>query len=51
MTTTQAAYLDTLDQIRAIYDQFPEGVDPDFDSGLSELECQLVDLRFALDRH
>jgi hypothetical protein len=49
MTTTQIAYLDNLDQIRAIYDRFPEGIDTDFDAGLSELECQLTDLRFALD--
>ena len=51
MTATQKAYFDTLDQMRAIYDRFPEGIDPDFDAGLSELECQLGELRFALDRN
>jgi hypothetical protein len=49
MTTAQIAYGDTLDQIRAIYDEVPEGIDPDFDAGLSELECQLAELRFALN--
>jgi hypothetical protein len=48
MTTTESRYFDTADRIRDIHDRFPDGIDPDFDSGLSELECQLAEFRFTL---
>ena len=49
MTTTESRYFDTADRIRAIHDQFPEGIDPDFDAGdLAELEYQLADFRYRL---
>jgi hypothetical protein len=51
MTATESRYYDTLDSIRAIYDQFPDGIDPDFDCGLAELECQLAELRMILKRN
>jgi hypothetical protein len=51
MTTTETRYFDIADRIRAIYDQFPDGIDPDFDCGLAEPEYQLAELRFALDHN
>jgi hypothetical protein len=51
MTATESRYYGTLDAIRAIHDQFPDGIDPDFDGDLAELECQLAELRMALDRN
>jgi hypothetical protein len=48
MTTTEALYFDTADRIRGIYDRFPDGIDPDFDAGLEELEYQLAALRHQL---
>jgi hypothetical protein len=50
MTTTEARYYDTADRVRAIYDRFPDGIDPDFD-GLEDLEHQLADLRFTLNHN
>jgi hypothetical protein len=49
MTDTESLLCQTADQIRAIYDRFPDGIDPDFD-GLGELECQFAELRFAQTR-
>lgn len=49
MTTTQIRFFDIADRIRAIYDQFPDGIDPDFDGGLQELEHQFAELRFTLN--
>jgi hypothetical protein len=46
MTATQSRYYDTLDAIRTIHDQFPDGIDPDFDGDLADLEYQLGELRF-----
>jgi hypothetical protein len=46
MTDTESLLCQTADYIRAIYDRFPDGIDPDFD-GLAELECQLAELRLA----
>ena len=51
MTATESRYYDTLDAIRAIHDRFPDGIDPDFDTGLGELEYELAVLRVALDRN
>ena len=51
MTATESRYYDTLDSIRAIRDRFPDGIDPDFDAGPSELECQLAELRFTLNHN
>ena len=45
MTATHSALYDTTDRIQAIYDRFPDGIDPDFDTGLEELEYQLAQLR------
>ena len=47
MTTTESRFYDTLDSSRAIYDQFPDGIDPDFDGDLAELEYQLAELRMT----
>ena len=46
MTATESAFFDTADRIRAIHDQFPDGIDPNFDNGLADLEYQLAILRF-----
>ena len=51
MTTTEVRLFDTADRIRAIYDRFPEGIDPDFDAGLEELEYQLAALRTIIANH
>jgi hypothetical protein len=51
MTATESAFFDTADRIRAIYDQCPDGIDPDFDRGLEDLEHQLATLRMTLDRN
>jgi hypothetical protein len=49
MTATHSRYLDTAERIRAIHDQFPDGIDPEFDStDLADLERELSDLRFCL---
>jgi len=50
MTTTESRFFDTADRIRAIYDQFPDAIDPDFD-GLEHLEHQLAELRFTLNHN
>jgi hypothetical protein len=47
MTTTESRFYHTLDSIRAIYDRFPDGIDPDFDGDLAELECRLAELRLT----
>jgi hypothetical protein len=49
MTATESLLCHTADRIRAIYDRFPDGIDPDFD-GLAELECQFSELRLAQAR-
>ncbi len=51
MTITQSRLYDTTDHIRAIYDRFPDGIDPDFDDGLAELECRLAELRRTLSHN
>jgi hypothetical protein len=51
MTATESALYDTAERIRAIYDRFPDGIDPDFDTGLEHLEHQLAVYRTALDRN
>ncbi len=51
MTITESRFHDTADRIRAIYDQFPDGIDPDFDGGLEQLEYQLAELRMTLNRN
>ena len=51
MTATESAFYDTLDRIRTVWDQFPDGIDPDFDCGLAELEHQLAELRFTLNHN
>jgi hypothetical protein len=51
MTTTESRFFDTADRVRTVYDRFPDGIDPDFDGGLAELEHQLAELRFALDHN
>ena len=51
MTTIESRFYDTADRIRAIHDQFPDGIDPDFDGGLSELEYQLAELRLTLNHN
>jgi hypothetical protein len=51
MTAIESRYYDTLDRIRAIWDQFPDGIDPEFDSGLDDLCCELAVIRTALDRN
>ncbi len=49
MTAIESRYFATADRIRAIYDQFPDGIDPDFDdSQLADLEYQLGELRMTL---
>ena len=48
MTAIESRYLATADRIRAIHDQFPEGIDPDFDaSELADLERELAEFQFA----
>ena len=39
------------DRIRAIHDRFPDGLDPDFDGGLEELEHLFAELRLQLRNH
>jgi hypothetical protein len=51
MTTTESRFYDTADRIRAIYDRFPDGIDPDFDNGLEDLEHQLGLLRHAMQHN
>jgi hypothetical protein len=51
MTTTESRYYDTLDSIQALYGHFSDGIDPDFDGGLEELECQLAELRYCMQRN
>ncbi|MBV8458609.1 MAG: hypothetical protein JO122_18575 [Acetobacteraceae bacterium] len=51
MTPTESRYHDTLDSIRAIYDRLPDGIDPDFDTGLDELAYEFAVLRMAPDRN
>ncbi|HJT77882.1 MAG TPA: hypothetical protein VJ739_11835 [Gemmataceae bacterium] len=51
MTSTEALFRHTADRIRDIYDQFPDGIDPDFDAGLEELEYQLAELRTIIANH
>jgi hypothetical protein len=51
MTATDSRYYSTLDAIRAIHDQFPDGIDPDFDGGLDELAHQIAELRMTLDHN
>jgi hypothetical protein len=51
MTAIEARYNDTADRSRAIYDQFPDGIVPDFDAGLEELEWPLAELRMTLTRN
>jgi hypothetical protein len=51
MTAPESRFYHTADRIRAIYDQFPDGIDPDFDTGLEELEWQLAELRMTLTRN
>ncbi len=51
MTTTESRFFDLADRIRSIYDRFPDGIDPEFDGGLEELEYQLAELRFILDHN
>ena len=46
MTNTESLLCQPADDIRAIYDRFPDGIDPDFD-GLAELEYQLAELRLS----
>ncbi len=49
MTTTETRFFATADRIRAIHDQFPDSIDPDFDdSQLADLEYQFGELRMAL---
>ena len=49
MTATLSRFYDTVDRIRAIHDQFPDGIDPEFDStDLADLEREFSDLRFCL---
>ncbi len=49
MTTTESRFFDTADRIRAIHDQSPDGIDPDFDDGqLADLEYQLAELRMTI---
>jgi hypothetical protein len=48
MTATESRYYDTLDSIRDIWDQFPDGIDPDFDCGLDDLYCELAVLGAAI---
>jgi len=49
MTATESLLCHTADRIRAIYNRFPDGIDPEFD-GLEELECQFAELRLAQTR-
>jgi hypothetical protein len=51
MTATESAFYDTLDRIRTVWDQFPDGIDPDFDCGLDDLYHQLAVHRAALDHN
>lgn len=51
MTATESRYFDTLDCIRAIHDQFPDGLAPDFDGDLPELEYQLAALRLTFSHN
>ncbi len=51
MTTTESLLFKTADRIRTIYDQFLDGIDPEFDGGLEELERQFAELRFTLLRN
>ncbi len=51
MTTTESRLFETADRIRSVYDRFPDGIDPDFDGDLAELECQLAELRLTLDHN
>jgi hypothetical protein len=51
MTSTEARLYDTTDRIRAIHDQFPDGLDPEFDGGLEDLEQLFAELRLQLRNH
>jgi hypothetical protein len=46
MTATESLLCQIADRIRAIYDRFPDGIDPEFD-GLEALEHQFAELRLA----
>lgn len=40
--------IDTNSRLVALLDQFPAGCDPDFDTGLEELEREFAELRLQL---
>jgi hypothetical protein len=46
MTANESLLCHTADHIRAIYDLFPDGIDPEFD-GLDELEHRFAELRHS----
>jgi hypothetical protein len=49
MTTNESRFYDTADRIRAIHDRFPDGLDPEFDGGVEDLEHLFAELRFTLN--
>jgi hypothetical protein len=51
MTAIESAFYDTLDRIRTVWDQFPDGIDPDFDGGLDDLYHELAVHRAALNQN
>jgi len=38
-------------RLNAFLDQFPESIDPDFDDASEELECQLEEFRYGINRN
>ncbi len=42
---------DALHAMAVLLDQFPSGVDPDFDDAEEELERQFAELRLTLNHH
>jgi hypothetical protein len=44
-TSTQSQFFDVISRLTAARDHFPEGLDPDFDAGLDDLERAFQELR------
>jgi hypothetical protein len=51
MTSTESDYCDTFDRMRTIWDQCPDGIDPEFDCGLDNLHYELAALRAAVNHN
>lgn len=47
-TIAHTRFIETTSSITAILDRFPGGCDPDFDTGLEEMEREFAELRLQL---